>query len=196
MRKYFRDRMGNVQPMLDIVEGISFQSSPLDLFILLARYKFAARLIDRNDNVLDAGCGHGLGSVMLAKFCRSVTAVDIDPELIEDCRSKYAGVKNLHFETADLKRLSLLSRKYDAIVCMDVIEHFSQEEGREIIKEFSGLLDERGCWSSVRRMSNQRNLYRIAGSRPTNSNMIMKPSEIYSREPSDGQWCFLTRTRL
>jgi 2-polyprenyl-3-methyl-5-hydroxy-6-metoxy-1,4-benzoquinol methylase len=136
--------MGNVQTMLDIVEGISFQSSPLDLFILLARYKFAARLIDQNDDVLDAGCGHGLGSVMLAKFCRSVTAVDIDPELIEDCQVKYAGVKNLHFETADLKRLDSLGRKYDAIVCMDVIEHFPQKEGREILKKFSGLLDERG----------------------------------------------------
>ncbi len=34
--------------MLTFIEGISYQESPLDFFILLARYKFASRFLKKS----------------------------------------------------------------------------------------------------------------------------------------------------
>lgn len=144
MQKLFRDENGQLKPLLGSFEGITYQESPLDFFILLARYKFAARLIDRTDSVLDAGCGHGLGSVMLSKFARSVIGVDMDRELIEHCRNTYTEITNLNFEVGDLKDLSDFDRQFDSIVCMDVIEHFTREEGPVVVQSMANALNERG----------------------------------------------------
>ncbi len=74
--KLFRDAEGNIKSLLNEAEGISFQESPLDFFILLARYKFAAKLLKKTDTVADIGCGHGLGSIFLSKFAKQVTGVN------------------------------------------------------------------------------------------------------------------------
>ena len=55
MRKLFRDERSGVKRLMDAVEGITYREIPLDFFTLLARYKFAARLISPTDSVLDAG---------------------------------------------------------------------------------------------------------------------------------------------
>ena len=143
-KSLFRTRDGEVKPILNHVEGISFQENPLDIFILLARYKFAARLIDLDDSVLDAGCGLGLGSVMLSKFSRSVTGVDVDGELISYCRKAYGEHGNLNFEIGDLKDRSSMKGCFDSIVCMDVIEHFSKEDGAAVVESMANVLTKRG----------------------------------------------------
>lgn len=143
-RRLFRKATGEIKPMLTSVEGISFQQDPLDFFILLARYKFAAKLIDPGDAVLDAGCGHGLGAVMLSKFAHTVTGVDLDGELVEYCRQTYREIPNLTFEAADIRDLFSLARQFDSIVCMDVIEHLSEEEGYLAVRSMAGLLSDRG----------------------------------------------------
>jgi 2-polyprenyl-3-methyl-5-hydroxy-6-metoxy-1,4-benzoquinol methylase len=142
--KLFRNSDGAIKPMLKDVEGISFDESPLDFFILLARYKFAGRLIDRTANVLDAGCGHGLGSVMLGKFAGTVTGVDVDKDLIDYCRDTYGHIKNLTFRVTDLRELSVLDRKFDSVVCMDVIEHFTRTDGPSVINSLAGALKDYG----------------------------------------------------
>ena len=43
----FRNSDGSIREILDNVEGIVFNESPLDFFILLARYKFAIRFIKK-----------------------------------------------------------------------------------------------------------------------------------------------------
>lgn len=141
--KLFRSADGALKPMLNAVEGISFQESPLDFFILLARYKFAARLLDRSDSVLDAGCGHGLGSVMLSKFARQVTGVDADRELVDHARQAYSA-GNLEFAVADIRKLSTLRRTFDSVVCLDVIEHFPEDEGPLVVESLLGALNDRG----------------------------------------------------
>jgi len=78
----FRDKAGDPKKMLSFEEGISFRESPLDFFILLARYKFASRFIKKTHKVLDMGCGKGYGSVFLASCAKAVVGGDYDKELI------------------------------------------------------------------------------------------------------------------
>lgn len=134
--KLFRDERGNVKSMINL-----YQTNPLDIFFLLARYKFAAKLLNLNDNILDAGCGMGIGSVMLSKFVKSIKGIDNDNNLIKYCSNTYKNINNLSFEVNDLKKLS---GQYDGIVCMDVIEHFTKNNGKIVINNLFNALNDNG----------------------------------------------------
>lgn len=141
----FRDKVGNVKSMLTDVEGISYKDSPIDFFILLARYKFAARLLRKNQRVIDVGCGKGYGSVFLSKYAQSVVAVDQDEDLILQNSTEHSNEKSLEFKTMDLLSPSKdLLGQYDALVSMDVIEHFHKEDIPKAVENYSKLLKDDG----------------------------------------------------
>ncbi len=138
--RLFRDASGsNVKPMLNEVEGISFNESPLDFFILLARYKFAARFIKKNHRVLDIGCGHGHGSVFLSRFGQHVTGADFDEGLVTSNRQQHAGRPNLSFEQLDLLKKPDPAKNYDVVVSMDVIEHFTKSQTEVVAANYAQL---------------------------------------------------------
>lgn len=142
-QKLFRNENGEVKAMLTDLEGISFQESPLDFFILLARYKFAARFIKKDHEVLDAGCGHGNGSVFLAKFAKSVLGADFDNELVACNAQQFSGVKNLSFSTINLLDVGNF-KKFDVVVSMDVIEHFEKEDTETVAANYAKLIKDSG----------------------------------------------------
>ena len=152
-QRYFRTADGAIKDMLSglekpetgIVEGFSFKDNPLDVFIMLARYKFAGRLLQGEETVLDAGCGHGCGTLMLKRFGRCVVGMDADPELVEHNRQRFADREGVSFEVEDLIRPARDHRgRFDAIVCLDVIEHFGKKEGDEMLSHFHEWLKEGG----------------------------------------------------
>lgn len=55
----------------------------------LARYKFASRFINKEDQVLDIACGSGYGSEYLSNGAKSVCGTDIDAGTIDYCRTRY-----------------------------------------------------------------------------------------------------------
>ncbi|MGB5290998.1 MAG: class I SAM-dependent methyltransferase, partial [Lysobacterales bacterium] len=64
------------------------------------RYALASRwCIDKH--TLDAACGEGYGSSMLARSAASVEGVDISPEAIEHARQRYGQQQNVNFQVAD-----------------------------------------------------------------------------------------------
>jgi SAM-dependent methyltransferase len=73
--------------------------------------------------ILDAGCGTGEKSVILANLGAEVTAVDINENQIKhakNCASKY----NLDIEFIQESILNLdLNKKFDAILCSGVLHH-------------------------------------------------------------------------
>lgn len=142
--KLFRDKNGQVKKILSGEEGISYMENPLDFFILLARYKFAARLIKKTDCVLDAGCGHGLGTVFLSRFANKVTGVDYDKQMVENNKKQYASIPNIDFKTLNLLDVSSHKEKYDAVVSLDVIEHFSKKETEIVAKSYASLTKKGG----------------------------------------------------
>jgi 2-polyprenyl-3-methyl-5-hydroxy-6-metoxy-1,4-benzoquinol methylase len=143
--KLFRGADGSdVKLMLNPAEGISFQESPLDFFILMARYKFAARFLRKDTSVIDAGCGQGIGSVFMSKFAGQVTGVDFDEELIASNRERYVAVPNVRFERRDLLEEPHSSERYDALVSMDVIEHFDVHEQEILAGNYARYLKDDG----------------------------------------------------
>jgi 2-polyprenyl-3-methyl-5-hydroxy-6-metoxy-1,4-benzoquinol methylase len=96
-------------------------------------------LTDRHYKVLDAACGTGYGSKLLAKD-HYVTGIDFDMDaLIEANR---VPVKNCHFEMANL----VSSPKFGcgAIVSIETLEHFNETTGALILQRFYDWLPQLG----------------------------------------------------
>jgi 2-polyprenyl-3-methyl-5-hydroxy-6-metoxy-1,4-benzoquinol methylase len=75
---------------------------------------------------LDAGCGYGVYSIMLAEAGYDVFAIDINQEELKKA-SEWAherGLQNrIMFQLGDIQKLEHDDAKFDLIVCSDVLEH-------------------------------------------------------------------------
>src|SRR5947209_8771198 len=108
----------------------------------LKGYRRGARLLGdlRHKRVLDVGCGLGAGSWLMAGRGAHVAGVDVSEDAVMWARRTYEGVAaraggHLEFWTVDL----LASDggglgQFDALTVVDVLEHFSPAEGRELLE--------------------------------------------------------------
>ncbi len=144
-QKLFRDSTGQVKEMLSVHQGYTFTENPFDFFIILARYKFASKILKEKKQVIDIGCGHGFGSVFLSsQFKNVLTAVDIDNDLVEYCQKTHLkdNIKFESFNLLDYKKEYV--EKFDGIFSMDVIEHFDYSTIDFVIKQYANLLKKDG----------------------------------------------------
>jgi len=107
----------------------------------LHRYAFAAQWC-AGARVLDAACGEGYGSALLARDAGEVVGVDISEEAVGHARSRYAGRDNLRFEVADCTQLPFEDGAFDAVVSFETLEHIAGQEA--MLAEFRRVLDPGG----------------------------------------------------
>jgi len=100
----------------------------------VAAYRLAASLVSGFE-VLDAGCGEGYGSAMLADAGGTVVGVDLEPDVVEHATVRYPRVR---FQTADLLALPFPDESFDAVVSLQVIEHL--QRAREFVSECARVL--------------------------------------------------------
>jgi ubiquinone/menaquinone biosynthesis C-methylase UbiE len=92
------------------------------------RYAFALPQA-RGRRVLDAACGEGYGSAMLATQAASVLGVDLSPETVAHARARYGGNPRVRFETGDCTALhDLPDASFDLIVSFETLEHLHAQE--------------------------------------------------------------------
>lgn len=87
--------------------------------------------------VLDAACGEGYGSFLLAGTAESVSGVDVSAEAIAHARARYARDK-LDFAVGSVTALPLPAASVDLVVSFETIEHLAQQ--REMLAEFRRVL--------------------------------------------------------
>ncbi len=93
----------------------------------LHRYAYAARFC-AGKRVLDAACGEGYGSALLAAAGAQVLGVDISSDTIEHAQQRYGAVAGLRFATGDATALDdLPSNSFDVIVSFETLEHVEQQ---------------------------------------------------------------------
>ena len=105
------------------------------------RYALAAR-IAAGRRVLDAACGEGYGSALLARHAASVLGVDIAESAVAHARERYS-VPNLRFDRGDATALDALpDASFDLIVSFETLEHVHEQE--RMVAGFARLLSPRG----------------------------------------------------
>lgn len=92
------------------------------------RYAFA-RAFAPGRRVLDAACGEGYGSALLAHAGGQVLGVDIGAKAVAHARARYADVPGLRFEAGDATALDTLpDASFDLIVSFETLEHVLAQE--------------------------------------------------------------------
>jgi len=96
--------------------------------------------------ILDAGCGSGNLSVLLAKAGYHVTGVEYSDGLVEAARENVEvnGVaKRITIVSGDISNLELSDNMFDGVVCGEVIEHV--EDDTSAVGHFHRVLKPNGC---------------------------------------------------
>ena len=104
----------------------------------LARYEAAKHWLKSNgvkDLVLDAGCGVGYGSAILADSIKNIVSVDASKQAAE-YHHNYFSRNNIKFIQENIFNADL-SQDFDAIVCYEFLEHIN--EAREALELFGNL---------------------------------------------------------
>ena len=105
------------------------------------RYQFVAALA-AGRRVLDAACGEGYGSALLARTAASVTGVDIDPKAVQHARERYAAQPNVRFEQGDCTALNAPDASFDLVVSFETLEHVAAQEA--LVAGFARVLSADG----------------------------------------------------
>jgi len=101
-------------------ERMTFSSSIVTIQQHLVRYVWALKWCV-GKRVLDAGCGIGYGSAMLAKVASEVWAVDVSGEAYQ-----WHG-PTVHFRESRIEDLSAQD-PFDTVVCLETLEHLDDME--------------------------------------------------------------------
>lgn len=107
------------------------------------RYLSVRELV-RGKVVLDAACGEGYGSNLMAGVARQVTGLDIDAETVERAQATYAGQTNLRFLQGSIAGIPLEDDSVDAVVSFETIEHVPELLQFQFLGEIGRVLKQDG----------------------------------------------------
>ena len=91
------------------------------------RYAFARSFV-QGRRVLDAACGEGYGSALLAESAESVVGVDLAEETIVHARQRY-GSDRLEFRQGDCTDLPFGDDEFDCVISFETLEHLENQQG-------------------------------------------------------------------
>ncbi|MEP6483188.1 MAG: class I SAM-dependent methyltransferase [Rudaea sp.] len=77
--------------------------------------------------VLDAACGEGYGSALLATGAAHVTGLDISPDAVGHAKKRYGHQSNLAFDVGDCTKLDSKLGPFDLIVSFETLEHVTEQ---------------------------------------------------------------------
>ncbi|HMF55207.1 MAG TPA: class I SAM-dependent methyltransferase [Pyrinomonadaceae bacterium] len=98
-------------------------------------YKFLLRSIPPHcEKILDIGCGAGEFTRLLASSAKSVTGIDLSPQMIRLAEQQSAGYSNIEYVTDDVMRLSLPDESYDCVVSIATLHHLPLNEALQKMK--------------------------------------------------------------
>jgi 2-polyprenyl-3-methyl-5-hydroxy-6-metoxy-1,4-benzoquinol methylase len=112
---------------LGLMNGSVWRDDPKRLVFSLSRYKFVAKMLSGFGDVVEVGCGDGFGSRIVRQEVNNLLVTDIDPMFIE--RFSKVESTNWSIEAAVHDILEQpLGHRYDALYCLDVMEHIKKEK--------------------------------------------------------------------
>jgi 2-polyprenyl-3-methyl-5-hydroxy-6-metoxy-1,4-benzoquinol methylase len=122
----------------------------------LALRQFVSRI---SGTCLEIGAGYGRLVNEYARFCSDVLLIDYAPNLLEQARAriKRLGLQNVRCLRANLYDLSLLEKKYNAVICIRVLHHV--ENVPDFFQQVNLSLEDDGIF--ILEYANKRNIVEI-----------------------------------
>ncbi|MGW8256976.1 MAG: class I SAM-dependent methyltransferase [Thermoguttaceae bacterium] len=91
------------------------------------RYHWACQFV-QGASVIGAACGHGYGSIILAKGgAQKVQGFDICEEVVEQTQQTYRHQLEASFHVADVRQLSVSDNSCDVYISFETIEHIADD---------------------------------------------------------------------
>lgn len=93
--------------------------------------------LNKNDIVLDCGCGTGRLTRLIAKKVKKVYAIDFSPKSIEVLKKKVLveKIENIEMYVHDITKPFPIPETVDKIVSVQVIQHLPEEKIRKLALE-------------------------------------------------------------
>ena len=108
----------------------------------LAQINDFVRLLQPESKVLDAGCGFGRDTNLLAKKGLDIVGLDLSPGLIQVAKKKFPQLK---FIEGDFLKLPFKNEYFDGIWAHASLVHLeSVEDVKKALKEFNRVLKSKG----------------------------------------------------
>jgi SAM-dependent methyltransferase len=129
---------------LSVTEQPGQPASRIQLEMLEARYAWAADQASGKD-VLEAGCGAGMGLPVLADVARSVQAGDVDPENLRAARAACTGYSNVTLREFHAEELPFPEESFDLVLLFEAIYYVPDigrflEETQRVLRPGGTLL--------------------------------------------------------
>ncbi len=111
-------------------------SNAVQRFWHTSKLRYIQRLLPatQNDVILDIGCGSGVISDFLGKSGAQVFGVDGSPDAIAFAQKNYAK-KNVTFIEGLVDEKFSISRKFDKMYCLELIEHIYFDQGKILLEQ-------------------------------------------------------------
>jgi SAM-dependent methyltransferase len=107
------------------------------------RYAYARRYA-AGRRVLDAACGEGYGTALLAEVAAETTGIDIDRVTVAHARDAYGLGAKPRFITGSVTALPFPSASFDVVVSFETIEHLNAGDQPRMLGEFARVLSAEG----------------------------------------------------
>jgi 2-polyprenyl-3-methyl-5-hydroxy-6-metoxy-1,4-benzoquinol methylase len=128
---------------LGLMTNQVWHEDPRRLAFILARYKFVAKMLSGYHAVAEVGCGDAFATRIVQQEVDTVTPYDFDPVFIKDIRRRQSAKWPLSPQLHDILERPL-SRRYDAIYSLDVIEHIPAEREDTFVSNLGASLNPHG----------------------------------------------------
>ncbi len=127
---------------LGMMNSHRWRMDPKVLLFSMSRYKFVAKMLAGQPQVLDIGCGDGWGAHIVKPEVGSIRAYDMDPLLVEEA-GKLKLQEGISFHLHDLAQ-GPIRPPAPAAYLLDVLEHVAPEDEDEFLHNLAGSLEPEG----------------------------------------------------
>jgi len=112
------------------MSSFTWNSDPKRLLFVLSRYKFAARMLEDCERVLEVGCGDGFASRIVKQHVKYLLITDADEIMIRYANSIQTEdypISTMVHNFCNSKLKSSIT-KFDGIYLLDVLEHINKKD--------------------------------------------------------------------
>ena len=118
-----------------------------DLLLRDLNTKQVCKFIDKDNDIIDIGCGNGFATAIYSDSAKSAIGVDYIPQFIEKANKVHCK-KNLRFRVGDILDLSNIIQKYgkfDVVIAeRTLINLVSWDDQKKAIKQLDSILKQNG----------------------------------------------------